>query len=180
LSIEGFDTSIWAPGTAQATYQACARDLSSEEDRLRILDGKLTNLAAFSALSISISGGVGGSVIAGGRLALGFAIALGAVIGLAAVLLLLGVIAAFRGLSPKDFEGVTEGDAEARLTQGALERPPDEAWATFASTVVAQLVSARAANDKKAEAVTTVFRLVGCGFGVLVLAVLLTAVGAVV
>lgn len=66
----------WGTGTPEATYRACARDLASEEDRMRIIDSKLSNLAAFSGLSISVSGGVGGSVLAAGKLQLGFEIGL--------------------------------------------------------------------------------------------------------
>jgi len=174
------NSDAWKPGTAHATYTACARDLASEEDRLRILDGKLTNLAAFSGVSISISGGVGGSVLAGGKLSLGFSIALGASIAIAAGLLLAGVIAAFVGLRPKDYEGITEDEAEARLLQESLERSSDEVWARFAATIVANMISAREANDRKAGAVTRAFHLVGGGFSVLVVAILITAVGSVV
>ncbi len=178
--MNGLDPEKWGAGTAQATYQACARDLASEEDRMRIIDGKLTNLAAFSGVSIAISGSVGGSVLAGGKLALGFAIALGATIAVAATLLLCGVVTAFRGLSPKAYEGIDEPSAEARVEQGSLERTADEAWARFASTLVVHLVSARQANDAKADATTRAFWLVGAGFAILVLAIVVTAVGSVV
>ena len=147
---------------------------------MRVIDGKLTNLAAFSGISISISGGVGGSVLTAGRLELGFAIALGASIAVAATLLLCGVVTAFRGLSPQGYDGVDEPSVEARVEQVSLERAADEAWATFASTLIVHLVSARTANDAKAEATTRAFRLVGAGFSILVLAIVVTAVGSVV
>jgi hypothetical protein len=178
--VEGLNPEAWSPGTAQATYTACARDLASEEDRLRILDGKLTNLAAFSGVSLAISGSVGGSVLAAGKLSLGFSITLGATVAIAASLLLAGVISAFSGLHPHEYEGITEADAEARLTQRSLERSEDEAWAQFAATAVVNLVSARMANDSKADTVERTFRLVGAGFSVLVVALLITAVGSVV
>jgi hypothetical protein len=176
----GLDAEKWGDGTAHATYTACARDLASEEDRMRVIDSKLTNLAAFSGVSISISGAVGGSVLAAGKLHLGFEIGLGASIVIAATLLLWGVVTAFRGLSPKLYQGVDEASAEARILQESLERKADEAWATFASTLVVHLVSARKANDKKADLAINAFRLVGSGFAVLVVAIVVTAVGSVV
>jgi hypothetical protein len=179
LSVE-LDPEKWGTGTPEATYRACARDLASEEDRMRTIDSKLSNLAAFSGLSISVSGGVGGSVLAGGKLHLGFAIGLGAAILVAALLLLWGVITAFRGLSPKLYRGVDEPSVKARLQQDMLERSAESAWATFASTLVVQLVSAREANDKKADLALKAFRLVGSGFAVLVTAIVVTAVGSVV
>ncbi len=147
---------------------------------MRIIDGKLTNLAAFSGLSISVSGGVGGSVLATGRLPLGFAIALGSTLALAATLLLGGVVTAFKGLKPRGYQGVEESAAEARLLQGSLERDVQDAWASFAATLVVNLVSARQANDAKATAAIRTFWLVGAGFSLLVLAIVVVAVGSVV
>jgi hypothetical protein len=87
--------------TVQATLEACTHDLSEEDDRMKTMDGKLTQLAAFSGVSISISGSVGGSVLAAGHLRHGFLIALGTCVGVAACLLLAAVVIAFRALSPK-------------------------------------------------------------------------------
>ena len=166
--------------TAKATLDACTQDLKSEEERMRALDGKLTQLAAFSGVSISISGGLGGSVLASGRLPLGFAIALGASIAVAAGFLLAGVITAFRTLSPKLYQGVDEQAVIARTTPNALRREPSEAVATFAATRRIVLVEARQINDRKADCATRTFRWVGCGFSALVVALLVTAIGSVV
>ena len=55
-----------APGydleTVRATLEACTHDLSEEDDRMKTIDSKLTQLAAFSGVSISISGAVGSVV----------------------------------------------------------------------------------------------------------------------
>lgn len=166
--------------TAKATLEACTHDLDREEDRLRAIDGKLTQLAAFAGVSISISGSVGGSVLAAGRLPLGFLIALGCCVTVASGLLLAAVIIAFRALSPKLYRGVDEEAVIARTTPDALRRKPEGAIATFAASRRDVLVQARFINDQKAAATTRTFLCAGLGFGVLVLGVVVTAAGSVV
>jgi hypothetical protein len=168
------------PDTARATLEACTHDLDREEDRMRTIDGKLTQLAAFSGVSISISGGLGGSVLAEQRLPLGFAIALGASIAAAAFFLLAAVILAFRALSPKKYQGVDETAVIERTTPTSLNRELSEALATFAGSRREALLAARAINDQKAEATIRTFWCVALGFLMLVSALLVAAVGSVV
>ena len=166
--------------TLKATLDACTHDLDQEQDRLRSIDAKLSQLAAFSGVSISISATVGGSVLAAGRLSLGFLIALGASITLAAAFLLFAVITAFRGLAPKLYIGPTEEAITARTTGDALRREPEDVMATFVGSRRDVLVHARAINDGKARATTKTFIFAGTGFALIVLAVVVTAVGSVV
>jgi hypothetical protein len=166
--------------TAKATLGACEWDLEREEDRMRGLDAKLTQLATFSGVSISISGGLGASVLAASKLELGFLIALGACIAVAASLLLSAVIVAFRALAPKTYIGVDEGAVAARTTPNALKRPPAETVAGFAASRREVLVTARGINDRKATSATRVFLLVGMAFAALVAGLVVTAVGSVV
>jgi len=166
--------------TVQATLEACTHDLADEDDRMRTIDSKLTQLAAFSGVSISISGSVGGSVLAAGRLPHGFLIALGSCIGLAAVFLLTTVVLAFRALSPKLYHGIEESVVVERTTPDAMNREPSEAIAWIAAGRRNVLIEARKINDKKANAATRTFVCAGIGFGLLVAGLLVTAVGTVV
>jgi ABC-type transport system involved in multi-copper enzyme maturation permease subunit len=166
--------------TARATLDACTADLSDEERRMQTVDGKLTQLAAFSGVSLSISASVGGSVVAARHLSLGFSIALGACLVVASALLLSAVIVAFRALSPKLYHGVDEAAVIDRTTPNALEADPAEAMARFAASRRDILIIARGINDQKADATAHVFVLVGLGFAALVLGVVVTTVGSVV
>jgi hypothetical protein len=166
--------------TVQATLEACTHDLAEENDRMKTIDSKLTQLAAFSGVSISISGGLGGSVLAAGHLPDGFLISLGACIGLAACFLLAAVIVAFRALSPKLYRGIDVSFVQFRTTPDALARDPSDAIANIAAGRRDVFVAARAVNDNKARATTRTFVCAGLGFGLLVLGLLVTAVGSVV
>ncbi len=147
---------------------------------MRTLEGKLTQLAAFSGVSISISGGLGGTVLAGSNLQLGFQIALGTAIALAALALLGGVVIAFLALSPKLYLGVDEAAVIQRTTPESLNREPSEAFATYAASRRDTLLTARKINDRKARATTRTFGLVAAGFSMLVVSVLIVAIGSVV
>jgi hypothetical protein len=166
--------------TARAALEACSHDLDREEDRMRTLEGKLTQLAAFSGVSISISGGLGGTVLAGSDLQLGLQIALGTSIALAALALLAAVVVAFVALSPKLYLGVDEQAVIRRTTPESLNREPSEAIATYAASRRDALLSARKINDRKARATTRTFALVAIGFSMLVVSLLIVAVGSVV
>jgi hypothetical protein len=165
------------PETAQATLAACEWDLDHEERRMATIDAKLAQLAAFSGIAISISAGVGGSVLAARHLPFAFMVGLGSCLALAAALLLAGVIAGFRALAPKLYHGVDEKEVVDRTTPAFLRQEASEALATFAASRRDILTKARSINDRKAEATSRVFTLVGGGFAFLVLAILVTAVG---
>jgi len=147
---------------------------------MKTIDGKLTQLAAFSGVSISISGGLGGSVLAAGHLPHGFLIALGACIGLAAGFLLTAVVIAFRALSPKLYRGIDVAAVQSRTTPDALVRDPSEAIAVIAAGRRDVFLTARDVNDRKARATTRTFISAGLGFGLLVVGLLVIAVGSVV
>jgi hypothetical protein len=166
--------------TVEATLEACTHDLAQEDDRMRIIDGKLSQLAAFCGVSISITGGVGGSVLAAGRLAQGFLIALGSCIGAAALFLLATVALAFRALSPKLYRGIDEVAVEFRTTPNALNREPSEAIAVIAAGRRDVFMTARAVNDKKAQMAIRLYICAVLGFGFIVLGVLVVAIGSVV
>jgi hypothetical protein len=166
--------------TAQAVLEACTHDLSEEDDRMKTMDGKLTQLAAFSGVSISISGSVGGSVLAAGHLKHGFLIALGSCIGVAACLLLAAVVIAFRALSPKWYRGIDESAPVMRTTPEALLRDPSVAIAQIAAGRRDIFLTARRVNDKKAKATVRTFVCAGLGFAFLVAGLLITAIGSVV
>lgn len=146
---------------------------------MRGIDAKLTQLAAFSGVSISISGGLGAGVLATSRLGLGFSIALGACISLASVLLLSAVVTAFRALAPKLYKGVDEVSVSARTTPNSLKRNPEDAMAVFAASRRDVLMAARGINDRKARSASRAFVLVGLAFGALVLGLISTSVGSV-
>jgi hypothetical protein len=165
--------------TAKATLAACEWDLEREEDRMHGIDAKLTQLASFSAVSISISGGLGAGVLASSRLDLAFLIALGTCISVAAALLLAAVITSFRALAPKLYQGVDEAAVDHRTTPNSLKRPPQEAMASFAASRRDVLKAARAINDRKAKSASRAFLLVGLAFATLVLGLVNTAVGSV-
>src|SRR4051812_41156837 len=120
--------------TAKATLECARGDALEEMDRMKVLDAKLTNIAAFSGVSISISGSIGGSVLAANRLSLGFSIALGGTLTVAGVVLLSAVAACFAGLAPKNYKGISEDAAQDRVKRGRLRKEPAEAIAIMAST----------------------------------------------
>jgi hypothetical protein len=166
--------------TAQAALEACTHDLAEENDRMKTIDGKLTQLAAFSGVSIAISGGLGGSVLAAGHLPHGFLIGLGSCVGLAACFLVAAVIIAFRALSPKLYRGIDVTAVQSRTTPNALVRDPSEAIAVIAAGRRDVFLAARDVNDRKARWTTRTFVCAGLGFGLLVAGVLVTAIGSVV
>ena len=126
-------TNLYNLGTAQAMLDACAWDVRHEDARMQTIDGKLGQLAAFSGISISISAGVGGSVIAEGHLSLGFLIALGACVVLASALLLAGVLSAFFALAPKLYDAIDESAVIDRTRPDALRGDTSEALAHIAA-----------------------------------------------
>lgn len=166
--------------TARVVLDACIDDLDREEARMATIDGKLTQLAAFSGVSISISAGVGGSVVAADRLRLGFLIALGACLVSAAVLLLLAIVRAFSALSPKLYKGVDDQAVIDRTRPSALRGTPESMLAQLAGSRRDMLQDARIVNDQKADSASAAFLLVGLGFASIVAALLVIAVGAVV
>ena len=174
------DSTTYNLRTAEAVLEACVWDLEAEEARMRTIDGKLTQLAAFSGVSISISGAIGGSVLAAQHLPAAFLIALGACLGLAALWLLAGVILAFRALAPKLYEGTDEREVIARTTPNTLRSNAASVIATFAGTRRDVLIAARKINDQKAKATTTAVICVVVGASFLVAGLLVTAVGSVV
>jgi hypothetical protein len=64
--------------TVKATLDCARADVDFEDDRMKVLDGKLSTLATFSGLSVSISASLGANVLVAGKLCTGFTIALGA------------------------------------------------------------------------------------------------------
>jgi hypothetical protein len=167
--------------TAKAALDACTHDLTSEDDRMTTIDGKLTQLAAFSGVSIAISGGVGGSVLAAGsRLSHGFLIGLGSCMGIAEVLLFAGIVVAFRALSPKRYHSVDLSAVRARTTPEWLKRDPSEAIALIAAGRRDLLVLARGINDAKGKATIWAYVCASAGFALLVVGLLVAAVGSVV
>lgn len=170
----------WSLETAQATFDANDKDLQREEDRMRTVDGKLTQLAAFSGLSISISASLGANAVLAHRLKPGFQIALGATLVVAIVLLLATVVVAFSHLSPKLYSGIAETAVLDRTRKSRLGRPAPAALAKMARTTADVLVSARKVNDRKAEGTRKAFALARAGFALLAVALALAVVGAVV
>lgn len=159
----------------------CARsDLAEETERTRVLDEKLTSIAGFSAIALSIGGGVGSSAVVGGDLKLGLTIALGAVLSLAVVFLLIGALTALRGLHPKDYEGISLKAFDERLTKPRMRMDPREAIAKMAATYRDYLPQARNSNKAKVKAVKRAHLFVGIGLGLLATGLVLSAVGAVV
>lgn len=165
--------------TVKATLAACEWDLDREEERMRGLDAKLTQLAGFSGVSIAITSGLGGTLLAADRLQPGFTIALGACLGAAGVLLLAAVVSSFRALAPKDYQGVEETALSERTSPNSFKRPPDHAIASFAATRRDVLLAARTINDRKAASAARVFVLVGLAFAALVAGLLVVAVAGV-
>ena len=154
--------------SVKATLEAARADVDAERDRTDSLDRKLTNIAAFAGLSLSISGAVGGTVLAAGRLNPGFTIALGSVLSLAAVLFLASVIACFVGLAPKPYEGIADRGARKRISRKRLERPPEEVLRILANTYYLKfLPQARQSNHTKVRRVKIAFWFVGGGFAIL-------------
>jgi hypothetical protein len=166
--------------TVKATLDCARADVDFEDDRMKVLDGKLSTLATFSGLSVSISASLGANVLVAGKLCTGFTIALGATLTLAVAMLLATTLTAFRGLRPKQYRGITMAVATARVTPRRLSVEPDQALAVLASTYYTDILpAARAANNVKLDRVRAAFRYAAVGLIALVAAVVLTAIGAV-
>jgi hypothetical protein len=56
--------------TVKATLECARADVDAEDDRMKVLDSKLSTLAAFSGLSVSISASIGANVLVAERSAL--------------------------------------------------------------------------------------------------------------
>ena len=54
--------------TVKATLDCARADVDAEDDRAKVLDGKLSNLAMLAALSLSISASLGANVLVAGGL----------------------------------------------------------------------------------------------------------------
>src|SRR5689334_14706030 len=93
--------------TVRATLDCARADVEAENDRMKVLDAKLSNLATLSGLSLSISASLGANVLVAGGLDTGFMIALGATLACAVALLLATTLTAFLGLRPKQYRGLT-------------------------------------------------------------------------
>jgi hypothetical protein len=166
--------------TVKATLECARADVEAEDDRMKVLDSKLSTLAAFSALSVSISASIGANVLVAGKLCTGITIALGVTLTVAVLMLLLTTLTAFRGLRPKPYRGITMDVAKARVTPRRLATEPGKALAVLASTYYTDILpAARAANDAKLDRVRGAFRYAALGLIALVTAVVLTALGAV-
>lgn len=166
------------PETVKVTLEFAHADVQAEGERTDALDAKLTNIAAFSGVSLSISGSVGGSVVAAESLSQGFTIALGSVLGVAATLLLSAVIVCFSGLRPKPFRSLSNAGAANRVRRSHLARRPEEAMSQMASTYYrVVLPHTRRINDLKVARVKTAFVLVGMGFGGLATGLILIVIG---
>jgi hypothetical protein len=150
--------------TAKATLETARAEAEEEIDRMKVLDGKLSNVAAFSGVSLSVSGALGANVIASGRLEGSFEVAIGIALAAAVALLLAGVVSCFHGLTPKDFSGITPAAAAERVWPSSLRREPSEALAKIASTYATDILpQARWTNKKKVAATKRAFWLVGLG-----------------
>jgi len=170
----------WDIDTLKATLDVAQRDLDAENDRMKVLDSKLSSLATFSGLTLSVTATLGANVVVAGRLCQAFTVALGAVLVLAALALLLGVFSCFRGLRPKEYRGITLKAAASRVTPTRLGLPPQEALPVLAATYYTDLLpAARAANNVKLDRVVDAFRWTRLGLGLLVGALVLAVVGAV-
>ena len=166
--------------TVKATLECARADVEAEDDRMKVLDSKLSNLATLSGLSVSISASLGANVLVTGKLCTSFTIALGVALTFAVVMLLLTTMTAFEGLRPKPYKGLTMKSAKQRVTPKRLSRSAPEAIATLAATYYVDILpAARAANDIKLEKVSRAFDYAAWGLIALVCAVVLTALGAV-
>jgi hypothetical protein len=166
--------------TVKATLECARADVEAEDDRMKVLDSKLSTLAAFSGLSVSISASIGANVLVAGALCTAITIALGVTLTFAVAMLLLTTLTAFSGLRPKPYRGLTMRAAEERVTPRRLAAEPGQALAVLASTYYTDILPAtRAANDAKLDRVRGAFRYAALGLIALVAAVVLTALGAV-
>ena len=166
--------------TVKATLECAQADIAEETDRMKVLDHKLTSIAAFSGIALSVGSGIGSSTVVSGALSLGFTIALGAVLSVAVIFLLLGAVVALRGLSPKGFEGISLQAFDERLNKSRMRMEPSDAIARMAATYRPHLKQARDSNGAKVDSVRWAYQLVGTGLGLLATGLVLAAVGAVV
>jgi hypothetical protein len=165
---------------AKATLECARADVDYELDRARALDSKLTGIASFSGLALSIGAGVGASVVVSGHLTLGFTIALGAVLSAASLLLLSAAVVALWGLSPKGFQGISLKAGEDRVSDERLSGNVAHAIGELAATYyVGMLPEARDTNAVKVRRARHAYVLVGMGLGGLVVGVILSTVAAV-
>jgi hypothetical protein len=167
--------------TAASTLDCARFDVAAEDDRAKVLDSKLTSLAAFAGLSLSISASVGGSAVAGGKLSEGFTVAVGLGLVVSAVLLLLAVRKCFTGLRLKNFESISQEAADERVSAPRLSLEPAIARANLAATYYKRILpAARTANAMKVSSVRCAYDFVGAGLTALVVTLCLTVLGAAV
>lgn len=166
---------------AIATLECARADVDYELDRARSLDSKLTGIASFSGLALSIGAGVGASIVVSGNLSLGFTIALGSMLSIASLLLLAAAVAALSGLTPKSFQSTSLQAGKDRVSDERLSGNAAHAIGELAATYyVRMLPEARDTNAVKARRARLAYQLVGAGLTGLVLSLILTTVAAVV
>jgi hypothetical protein len=166
---------------AVATLECARSDFDYELDRARSLDSKLTGIASFSGLALSIGAGVGASIVVSGDLSLGFTIALGSMLSVASLLLLAAAVVALWGLTPKTFQSISLKAGEDRVSDKRLSGNVAHAIGELAATYyVRMLPEARKTNAVKARRARHAYRLVGAGLAGLVLSLILTTVAAVI
>jgi hypothetical protein len=140
--------------TAASILDSAKFDVAAEDDGTKVLDSKLTSIAAFSGVSLSISGSVGANVLASGNLRDGFVIFGGAGLVVAASLFLFVVLKCFSGLRPKNFEQISQTAAAERVGAERLGEEPAAARARLATTYYLNILpKAREANEEKLDAV---------------------------
>ena len=166
---------------AVATLECARADVDYELDRARSLDSKLTGIASFSGLALSIGAGVGASIVVSGELSLGFTIALGSLLSVASLLLLAAAVVALWGLAPKSFQSLSLKAGEDRVSDERLSGNVAHAIGELAATYyVRMLPEARDTNAVKARRAHHAYRFVGAGLAGLVLSLILTTVAAVI
>lgn len=168
------------PETVRAVADAARADVEGQLTRARALDTKLSNVAAFCGVSLSVSSTLGVNLLLPHRLDQSFRVAAGATLIASLLCLLAAVWISFRGLKPKAFEGLAPERGERRVDREWIAQDPRQVLWTMASTNYVKLwPRAHAIAAKKAGSVTAAVRWASAGLFGVVLTVVIAVVGSV-
>ncbi|MEH3054253.1 MAG: hypothetical protein PGN13_09645 [Patulibacter minatonensis] len=165
----------------RALYIVAAEDVAAEMDRGRALDQKLTQVATFSGLAVSLIGSVGSTLLARGNRHSGLAedsrVAAAVLLIVASTLLLASIGVAYWHIAPKKHLGIDEAEFDKRVLLTNLDEPLGLRYLTFVDRHRRTHAQARIVNGRKATATLWAMGLVTAGMGAVVASLIVRAVG---
>jgi hypothetical protein len=151
------------PETVTAIHDIVWRVASAETSRTEELDRKAATLATFASLLTTLTATLGLRFVESlaSWWALGLFVAALAVLGTA-------VVEAVRALEPKEYLALGTAFLERLPTWSVVLRPPEHIRGETVRGLIESIAQERRANDAKADRITSAFRFLLFGLGLLI------------